>query len=166
MSDKPVSPAFLAKAGERELEIFLLRDAARRELLRMHQQNMKDVVARETKQQRRRAEDIREAKIAIAAERPKPELVPKGYPPRKPMKEQELQAVAEHRVDSRNAAEINAKLNQQREREDAFLARQKEERLLREATEARERQTVQEPPVREPPAREPPPLNRDFDRAR
>ena len=156
MSDKPISPAFLAQAGQREMEIFLLRDEGRRELLRKHQQNMKDVVALETEQQRQRTKDIREAKIAIAAERPKPELVPKGHPPRKLMKEEELQAVAENRVDSRNAAEINAMLHEQCQREDAFLAQQKEDRLGREAADALNSQ----------PATKSVDLERDFDRAK
>lgn len=156
MTDKRISDDFLAKAGEKELEIFLLRDAARRELRKMHEQHMKDLVAREIEQQRRRDADIREAKTAIAAERLKPELAPKGCPPRKTLKDVELQAAAEHRVESRNTAEINALLYQQREREDDFLARQKEERLLREATEARERQSA---PTRLN-------LKRDFDRER
>lgn len=156
MSDKPISPDFLAQVGQREMEIFLLRDEARRELLRKHQQNMKDVVALETEQQRQRTKDIREAKIAIAAERPEPELVPKGHPPRKPMKEEELQAVAENRVDSRNAAEINAMLHEQRQREDAFLVQQKEDCLRREAADALNRQ----------PATKSVDLERDFDRAK
>lgn len=156
MTEKRISPDFLAKAGERELEIFLLRDDARREIRKMHEDHMKDLVAREIEQHRRRESDIREAKAAIAAERLKPELAPKGHPPRKPLKGAELQAAAEHRVESRNTAEINAMLHQQRERENAFLAQQKEERLLRDATDTRELQSA--------PARLN--LKRDFDRER
>lgn len=158
MSNRHISREFLAKAGERELEIFLLRDEARRDLAKMHQRSTKEVVALEIEQQRRREEDIRQAKLDLLAERAKLELTPKWQPEQKKvLKEADLQAAAEHRVESRNTAEINAMLHQQRERENAFLAQQKEERLLRDATDTRELQSAPARLLN---------LKRDFDRER
>lgn len=156
MSDKPIRPEFLAKAGERELEIFLLRDAQRIAFRQMQDHHAKELAEQEREQREHREADLRQAKLDLLAERAKPELVPRGRPARTPLKGAELQAVTEHRVDASNAAERSAMVYRQREREDAFLEQQKEGRLLREAAEARERRSV--------PARLD--LKRDFDRER
>ncbi|MFT3815217.1 MAG: hypothetical protein QM740_17855 [Acidovorax sp.] len=156
MSDKTIKTALSDKSGERELEKFLLRDEAARELRKMSEESAKRILERECEQQKLRDEKIRAAKVDILAKRATPELKPPWWQRGKTLKESDVQAAAEHRVDSQNLAEINAMVHEQRQREDAFLAQQKEDRLLREAAEARDRQ----------PAAKSVDVGRDFDRAR
>lgn len=155
---EPISPDFSAKSGSRELEIFLLTDAARKEWRKMQEQDAADRAKQHAEQQRRREEDVRETKRQILAEQPKLQLTPPWKTRREVMKEPELQAVAESRADARNSAAQNTLVHQQHERENTFLAQQREERILREVQESRE--------ARE---REPPPplsLKQEFDRSR
>ena len=161
MSDKPVSVDFSAKAGERDLEIFLLSDAARKAFRELQEKAAKEHKQLDAEQQKRREEDVRAAKRDISAERPKPEYAPKWKAPQKARKDSDVQAVAEHRVDSSNAAARNGLAHEQRQCEDAFLAQQKEERLLRQAQDSQRRDAEL---ARE--RRPPPELKRDFDRAR
>ena len=154
MTEKQISPDFSAKAGERELEIFLLSDSARKEWREMQKDSAEAGQKLRTQQQARQQEDIRAAARTIRAERHKPELAPDWRPARKQPKETEVQREALRRVESKNAVAQKALAEQHRVREDAFLAAQKTQRVEREAQ-------AQETRNRSPPA-----VQRDFDRAR
>lgn len=135
MNNKQVSSQFSAKSGERILEIFLLSDAARKEFNKMQEQETKELTRLHDELQARKVEDIRTAKREIMAEQPKPELRPPRLFHRNALKESDLQAAAEHRVDARNTAIMDALAHKHHERQDAFLSRHQEERLVREAQE-------------------------------
>lgn len=155
MSEKPIRSDFTAKTAERQLEVFLLSNDDRKKFRTMEKEQAAAEAALSVQQRAREDADIRAAMLAIRAERPKPEHVPKWAPPRKPLKEAELQARATERVAEQNRAELAQLIAPHGERQEAFLAEKKEERLVREL---RDRDTVKERP--------PPSLQKDFDRAR
>lgn len=158
MNHKQISSDFSAKAGEKILEIFLLPDAARKEFNTLQEQGTKERTRLHDELLARRVDDIRAAKREIMAERLTPELKPSLSLRlrRSAPKEADLQASAERLVDARNAAIIAALDSKHMERQDAFLARHREERLLREA---QENHAMRDGPLS-------PSLKCDFDKSR
>ncbi|WP_423174578.1 hypothetical protein [Stenotrophomonas maltophilia] len=156
MNHKQISSEFSEKSGEQILEAFLLPDAARKEFDKMQDQGAKERARLHDELQARMAEDIRTAKREIMAEHARHELRPPRLFHRNTLKESDVQASAEYRVEARNAAIMNALDYRHQERQDAFLARHREERLLREA---KENHAMRDGPLS-------PSLKRDFDKAR
>lgn len=157
MSEKTFGPDFSARSGGRELEIFLLRDSARKEFQKMQDEEAKRLKKHDAERLLRYNEDVRAAKVSIASERAELELNPPFRVGPKVLKDSELQAAAEHRVDAQNAADRATLVYQEQQRQDAFLAQQREERLLREAQESREMRERVPPPLS---------LKQEFDRSR
>ncbi|HCL4135307.1 TPA: hypothetical protein N2C61_006472 [Pseudomonas aeruginosa] len=155
MNNKQLSSEFSSKAGERILEIFLLPDAARKEFNKMQEQDAKELARLHDELQARKADDLRAAKREIMAERPKPEPAP-PWKSRKGRNESDLEISAERLVEARNAAIIRTLEHKHIERQDTFLSRHREERLLREAQESN---AMRDGPLS-------PSLKRDFEQSR
>lgn len=154
MTEKSISPAFSAKTGERDLEIFLLSDASRKEFRRIQEMGAAEARKQRAEQEARKDADRREAARQIRIERQKLDLKPPSHWQGRGRKESYIQREAERRVESQNRAADEALAQQQRAHEDVFLVQQREQRLSREVQE------------RETRSRSPPDLKRDFDRAR
>lgn len=135
MADKRMSNDFAASDGKRELEIFLLADAARKELRKMDEQAAKERDDLRKRQDERRERDIEAARKEIAARKPRPELAPPWKLRDIGPKASEIQVLAERLVDTRNEKESRGLHYAQRQRVDDFLTKQKEERLLRESAD-------------------------------
>ena len=157
MTEKSIRPAFTAKAGELEMEIFLLSDSARQELHAIQAENNRQQQQLQEEHSKRRPKEVHEAWLQANTERVEPKLRP-PWPTRHERKTQaERQAIAEHKVDRRHAAEIVALNQRHRQQQDEFLTRQRHDRLLREAI-AKEARIKARAPI--------PLLKRDFDRSR
>lgn len=152
MADKRMSNDFAASDGKRDLEIFLLTDAARKEFRKMREEATKEHDDLCKRQDECRERDIEAAKREINVERPKVVLVPPWGQRSRSLKASEVQVLAEHRVDTRNIKEVNDLHHAQRQREDDFLSKQKEERLLRkdaDRSRADEQRNLDKAPDRE-----------------
>lgn len=155
MTEKQISPAFSSHAGERELEIFLLSDAARKEFRRIEEAGAAEARKLRAEQEQRKDAERREEARQIRGERHKFNMKPPSHWQGRGRWEADIQREAEQRVEVRNRVAQEALGQQQRTREDSFLVEHREQRLQREA---HDRETRSQSP--------PPAMKRDFDRAR
>jgi hypothetical protein len=155
MSETRVGDEFSVVAGKRELQVFLLKDAERQEFRKMEEAHDKEQADLRRVQEERRPMDLERAKDDIRTEHLKPALRPGWRVKRETLRASELQMLADHRVDARNQRESKDLAHVQRQREDEYLARNYEERILRHAR-------VDKGKERGAPSRE----RRDFDNAR
>lgn len=135
MADKRLSDDFAASDGKRELEIFLLTDAGRKEHRTMQETAAKERDDLRRRQDERREKDIEEAKRTIRAGKNQPQLVPPWRPRNAGPSAAHLDSVAGRIVDVRHEKEARDLHYLQRQREDDFLTKQREERLMREAAD-------------------------------
>lgn len=155
MTEKSIRPAFTANAGEIEMEIFLLSDSDRQEFHAMQGEGDRLHQKLKEEQGRRRPGEVHAALLEATTEHMKSKLRP-PWPARRPRQTQaERQATAEHKVDRRHVAEMAVLAQRLGQERNEFLARKKQERLLREAAASRAKSSKATPS-----------LKRDFDRSR
>jgi hypothetical protein len=105
MTDKSIGANFSASANERQLEIFLMSDKARKELRRMQEAHAQERQREAAERQARREKDIEAAERALRTGRQKLDHRPPWVLPMKKEREADVQAAeAQRRVDARNAA--------------------------------------------------------------
>lgn len=155
MTDRRMGDDFAASGGKRELEIFLLSDDKRREFRMMLERFAQERDDLRKRQEERREKDIEAAKREIMREKPAPDLVPRWDQVRK-SKGRNIETLAVALITVRNEKEARDMDHVHRQREDNFLTKQTEERLLRAATDrSRTRDERGSPEMR-----------RDFDKSR
>jgi hypothetical protein len=152
--DERISHDFSANAGARDLEVFLMKDEARRRFREMEKVHAKDRERLAAARTAEREENIRKAAHELRNQRQAPEHRPFWHSLTAKQREANIQREARRCVDSQDAAVDQEMKHQQRAREDEYIALQRDERLQREANERA---------ARDP---SPPEFKRDFDRAR
>jgi hypothetical protein len=155
MTDKRVRQDFSTSRGDREFEIFMLPDSARKELLKIRKEAKMECEQLRQHQTQRYKGDLEAAQREIRTDRAAPHLRPWGQR-RSRLSTYEVETLAERVVTMRNEREMNDFGSAHRQREDDFLAKHKEERMLREAMD------------RSPPREREQSINlkKDFDRSR
>lgn len=131
MTDKRAGQDFETSRGSREFEVFMLPDKVRKEFFKLRDEAGKELEQLRKDQRGRSEEDVRTAKREIGVQQLKPILAP-SWARRRGPNAHEVKAAAEQLVFLRNEKAAEDLKLIHRQREDDFLAREREERVFRE----------------------------------